>query len=215
VAADGEREPKVSRAAALRLSQYLRAIAALADGDEPISSESLAAEAGGSAAQVRRDLAALGHLGQRGVGYEAASLAGAIRRTLGVDRRWRAVLVGVGDLARALVKYRGLAAHGFDLSALFDASPKVIGTAVGGLRVEPMASLKAHVVKHDVELGIITVPAEAAQGVAEALVAAGVKGLMNFAPVRLKVNRRVPVVAVDLALQLQQLAFLVHFGDGG
>ena len=206
-------ENRVSRAAAQRLSQYLRAADSVASGDGLVSSVELADAVGVSAAQVRRDLASVGHLGQRGVGYDVASLTAAIRRTLGVDRRWRAVLVGVGNLARALVKYRGFSAHGFDLVGLYDTAPRIVGTTIGELRVEPMSQLAESLKGNRAELGILTVPAEAAQATAEALVAAGVRGLMNFAPVRLRVPDHVAVVAVDLAIQLQQLAYLVHFSD--
>jgi redox-sensing transcriptional repressor len=206
-------DAKVSRAAAQRLCQYLRVTGTVANRGALVSSTELADAVGVSAAQVRRDLASLGHLGQRGVGYDADGLTSAIRARLGVDRRWRAVLVGVGHLAKALVKYRGLGEHGFDLVGLYDSAPGVVGTSIGGLKVEAVTSLASRVKKLKAELGIITVPAESAQGVADALVSAGLKGLMNFAPVRLKVPSSVQVISVDLAIQLQQLAFRVHFGE--
>jgi redox-sensing transcriptional repressor len=206
-------EAKVSRAAAQRLSQYLRVTGTHTNRGGLVSSTELADAVGVSAAQVRRDLAALGHLGQRGVGYDADGLTSAIRKHLGVDRRWRAVLVGVGHLAKALVKYRGLGEHGFDLVGLYDSAPGVIGSSIGGLKVEAVTSMARLVKKLRAELGIITVPAESAQSVADALVGAGLKGLLNFAPVRLKVPSKVQVISVDLAIQLQQLAFRVHFGE--
>ncbi len=208
-------EAKVSRAAAQRLSQYLRVTGTLTNRGGWLSSGELADAVGVSAAQVRRDLAALGHLGQRGVGYDANGLTSAIRKRLGVDRRWRAVLVGVGHLAKALVKYRGLSEHGFDLVALYDSAPAVIGSTVSGLKVEAVSNMTSSIKKLKAELGIITVPAESAQGVADTLVNAGLKGLMNFAPVRLRVPSKVQVISVDLAIQLQQLAFRVHFGESG
>lgn len=208
-------EGKLSRAAAQRLSQYLRFARTLADADDTVSSVELAEGVGVSAAQVRRDLAALGHLGQRGVGYDAAGLVEALRKAIGVDRRWRVVLVGVGNLAKALLKYRGFAAHGFDVVGLFDTSPGTIGTTVEGLTVEPVANLTAAVKRLKAELGVLTVPAESAQLVADAAVNAGLKGLMNFAPVRIKVPPSVSVVPVDLAIQLEQLAFAVHFHEAG
>jgi redox-sensing transcriptional repressor len=204
-------EGKLSRAAAQRLSQYLRFARTLAEADGTVSSVELAEAVGVSAAQVRRDLASLGHLGQRGVGYDAGGLVSALRKAIGVDRRWRVVLVGVGNLAKALLKYRGFADHGFDVVGLFDSSPAAIGTQVEGLTVEPTATLAAAVKRLRAELGVLTVPADAAQPVADAMVAAGLKGLMNFAPVRIKVPTGVSVVPVDLAIQLEQLAFAVHF----
>jgi redox-sensing transcriptional repressor len=204
---------KLSRAAAQRLSQYLRFARTLAEADGTVSSVELAEAVGVSAAQVRRDLAALGHLGQRGVGYDAAGLVQALRKAIGVDRRWRVVLVGVGNLAKALLKYRGFGEHGFDVVGLFDTSPTAIGRVVEGLTVEPMATLAGSVKRLRAELGVLTVPADAAQSVADAMAAAGLKGLMNFAPVRIKVPTGVRVVPVDLAIQLEQLAFAVHFHE--
>lgn len=206
-------EGKLSRAAAQRLSQYLRFARALASDDGTVSSVELAEAVGVSAAQVRRDLGTLGHLGQRGVGYDSAGLVSALRRALGVDRRWRVVLVGVGNLARALLRYRGFADHGFDLVGLFDSSPATSGTVVEGLKVEPMTNLAPAVKRLRAELGILTVPADAAQSVADAMVDAGLKGVMNFAPVRLKLPAGVSVIPVDLAIQLEQLAFAVHFHE--
>jgi redox-sensing transcriptional repressor len=193
------------------MSQYLRLARALTEADGTVSSVQLAESVGVSAAQVRRDLAMLGHLGQRGVGYDAAGLVMALRKALGVDRRWRAVLVGVGNLARALLKYRGFAEHGFEIVGLFDSALSLQGTTVEGLTVEPMTDLESAVQRLRAELGILTVPSESAQAVADSMVAAGLKGLMNFAPVRLRVPPKISVESVDLAIQMEQLAFAVHF----
>jgi redox-sensing transcriptional repressor len=190
------------------LSQYLRCIPAGGDPNT-ISSSQLAEAVGVSDAQVRRDIAALGHLGQRGVGYDARALADAIRRTLGIDRPWSAVLVGVGNLARALLKYRGFRQQGFEIVALFDSDIAKIGQVVEGLSVLPLEQVAARVRADKVELGVLTVPAEAAQGVADLLCGAGVKGLLNFAPTLLRVPEPVSVVSVDLSVQFEQLAFLV------
>ena len=206
-------DARLSRAAAQRLSQYLRCLAAPTRNGGTVSSVDLARLVGVSAAQVRRDLAALGHLGQRGVGYEAAGLATAIRRTLGIDRTWRAVLVGVGNLARALLRYRGFRDQGFLIVGLFDSDPAKIGQVVEGLTVEPAWTIPSRVPAVKAELGVLTVPSDPAQGVADVLVAAGVKGLLNFAPVLLRTPPAVKVVTVDLAIQLEQLAFLVQLHD--
>jgi redox-sensing transcriptional repressor len=161
-----------------------------------VSSLQLARAVGVSDAQVRRDLAALGHLGQRGVGYDAAALGVAIRRALGIDRTWRAVMVGVGNLARALLRYRGFREQGFEVVGLFDNDPQKAGQPVEGLVVEPVARIGERVPALRAELGVLTVPSDAAQGVAEALIAAGVKGLLNFAPVLLRLPPSVRVVTV-------------------
>ena len=205
-----EPESRLSRATAHRLSQYLRCLRAESLSPGTISSIELAAAVGISAAQVRRELAALGHLGQRGIGYDAAGLATAIRRTLGIDRTWRAVIIGVGNLARALLRYRGFGEQGFQIVGLFDSDPKKVGQPVEGLVIETVSTIPQRIPALAAELAILTVPSESAQAVADQLIAAGVKGLMNFAPVLLRVPPRVQLVSVDLAIQLEQLAFLVQ-----
>jgi redox-sensing transcriptional repressor len=202
---------QLSRATAERLSHYLRCAIHHPAGS-PLSSSRLASEVGVSDAQVRRDLAALGHLGQRGVGYDAAALAAAIRHTLGTDRGWRAVLVGVGNLARALLRYRGFRDQGFEIVGLFDIAAEKIDHDVEGLRVHPVRELVERVGVLKAELGVISVPSEAAQSVADGLVRAGVKGLLSFAPTVLRVPPAIQVVNVDLAIQFEQLAFLVKHG---
>lgn len=208
-----DRDQRLSRAAAHRLSLYLRCVAVWpADGGK-VSSGRIAAAVGVSDAQVRRDLAALGHLGQRGIGYEAKELASAIRAALGINRTWRAVLIGVGNLARALLRYQGFRAQGFEIVGLFDADSSKVGQSVEGLKVEPADKLGERVSALGAELGVLTVPGEVAQGVADVLAAAGVRGILNFAPVVLRLPPSVRLVTVDLAIQLEQLAFLVQHGD--
>ena len=208
-----ERGQRLSRAAAQRLSLYLRCVTGWQADGEKASSGRIAEAVGVSDAQVRRDLAALGHLGQRGVGYDARELATAIRTALGIDRPWRAVLVGVGNLGRALLKYQGFRAQGFEIVGLFDSDPAKVGPQVEGLAVEPVAGMTARAAALRAELGVLTVPGDAARAVAEALVAGGVRGILNFAPVVLKLPRHVRLVTVDLAIQLEQLAFQVQHGD--
>jgi redox-sensing transcriptional repressor len=180
---------------------------------EKVSSGRIAEAVGVSDAQVRRDLAALGHLGQRGVGYDARELANAIRTALGIDRSWKAILVGVGNLGRALLKYQGFRAQGFEIVGLFDSDSAKVGQEVEGLIVEPVSALTERVAALQAELGVLTVPGDTAHAVADALVAAGIRGILNFAPVVLKLPRRVRLVTVDLAIQLEQLAFQVQHGD--
>lgn len=208
-----ERGQRLSRAAAQRLSLYLRCVSGWPADAETVSSGRIAEAVGVSDAQVRRDLAALGHLGQRGVGYDARELASAIRAALGIDRQWRAVLIGVGNLGRALLKYHGFRAQGFAIVGLFDSDPAKVGQEVEGLRVEPVSALAERLAALQAELAVLTVPAETAQAVAEALAAAGIRGILNFAPVVLKLPRHVRLVTVDLAIQLEQLAFQVQHGE--
>jgi redox-sensing transcriptional repressor len=206
-------EPRLSRASVGRLSLYLRRLeAVLRDGQQKISSGQLGEPLGTNDAQVRKDLANLGHLGHPGVGYPISDLILAIRRALGIDREWRVALVGVGNLARALLRYRGFQQHGFRVVALFDSDPSKIGQRVDGLEVHSLDAMPRVVAATSAELGLVTVPAEAAQPVADALVGAGIRGLLNFAPGILRVPPGVSLVSVDLTVQLEQLAFLVQVG---
>jgi redox-sensing transcriptional repressor len=209
-------DPRPSRATVGRLSLYLRRLEALLrEGTAKVSSGALGEALGVTDAQVRKDLAHLGHLGHPGVGYAAPELVAAIRRALGVDREWPTALVGVGNLARALLRYRGFAERGFRIVALFDADPAKVGHRVDGLEVHSPERMAAVVAATGAELGILSVPSESSQAVAEALVAAGVRGLLNFAPNVLRLPPWVSVVSVDLTVQLEQLAFLVQLADGG
>lgn len=201
----------MSRAAAHRLSLYLRCLAAWPSDAGKVSSGQIAESVGVNDAQVRRDLAALGNLGQRGIGYEVRDLILAIRQTLGIDRTWRAVIVGVGNLARALLRYQGFRAQGFEIVGLFDSDSDKIGKVVEGLAIEPLSKLSERIASQRAELGVLTVPAASAQAVAESLARAGIRGILNFAPRLLKLPPHVKVVPVDLAIQLEQLAFQVQF----
>ena len=204
--------PPLSRASAGRLSLYLRCLEGCErEGANKVSSGQLGESLGVSDAQVRKDLACLGNLGQPGIGYSTSDLVAAIRHALGIDREWNAVLVGVGNLARALLKYRGFQQQGFRIVALSDNDPSKIGQTIDNLLVGSMEKLRDTVRAGNVELGILTAPAEAAQAVADQLVAAGIRGILNFAPAVLKLPPGVSLVTVDLAVQLEQLAFLVQW----
>jgi redox-sensing transcriptional repressor len=177
-----------------------------------VSSGLLGKSLGITDTQVRKDLASLGSLGQPGIGYDVRELIAAIRSALGIDRDWQAALVGVGNLARALLRYDGFRERGFRIVCLFDSDPRKVGQVVEGLEVHPPEEMAAVVAATGAQLGVLTVPAEAAQVVAEKLIAAGIRGLLNFAPGVIRVPTGVSVVPVDLAVQLEQLAFLVHLG---
>jgi redox-sensing transcriptional repressor len=208
-------EPRLSRASAGRLSLYLRRLERfLGEGSATISSSRLGEALGITDAQVRKDLAYLGSLGLPGVGYPTRDLIAAIRRTLGIDRDWAVAVVGVGNLARALLRYRGFRQQGFRIVALFDADPAKVGQRVDGLEVHGPSQMAAVIRATGAELGLLTVPSEAAQAVADDLVAAGIRGVLNFAPVVLRLPPGVSLVTVDLTVQLEQLAFLVQWGAG-
>jgi redox-sensing transcriptional repressor len=133
---------------------------------------------------------------------------------LGIDRAWRIALAGVGNLARALLRYRGFRDQGFRIVALFDSDPAKVGQVVDGLAIHPPERMTSVIAATGAELGVLSVPSEAAQRVADDLVAAGVQGILNFAPVVLRLPPTVRLVSVDLTVQLEQLAFLVQLAKG-
>jgi redox-sensing transcriptional repressor len=211
----GENAPplssRLSRASVVRLSLYLRRLKQLhQDGAATVSSGQLGEPLSITDTQVRKDLAALGSFGQPGIGYPTQELIAVIRRTLGIDRSWAVVLAGVGNLARALLRYRGFQEQGFHIVALLDSDPQKVGQEIDGLEVKPLSEAAEVIRSTGAELGLLTVPAEAAQEVADVLVAAGVRGLLNFAPAVLRLPPKVSLVSVDLTVQLEQLAFLVQ-----
>jgi len=202
------RERPVPEATVARLPLYLRALVEMAEGGAAtVSSESLAEAAGVNSAKVRKDLSHLGSYGTRGVGYDVAYLIHQIRRELGLTQDWPVVIVGVGNLGHALANYRGFAERGFRTEALVDSDPSKVGEVVGGLVVRSVEDLPAIVGEHDVAIGVICTPAGAAQEVADLLLAAGVRSILNFAPVILSVPEGVSLRKVDLAIELQILAF--------
>ena len=196
-----------------RLSLYLRQLDALWRADRnTVSSRELGEALKLTDTQIRKDLAYFGQFGHPGVGYDVADLRATIRRILGTDRTWNVLLVGAGNLGMALSAYRGFAKKGFQLVAVFDSDPGKIGQSVPSnaeLIVQPLDEIPGTVAKKDIRLAINAVPAEAAQGVAELLIAAGIRGLFNFAPVNLNLGDKVAVASVDLAVQLEQLSFQV------
>lgn len=206
---------KPSRASVGRLSLYLRRLEMLyRDGAAKVSSRLLGEALGVSDAQVRKDLTYLGNLGHPGIGYDPPELIAAIRRALGINRVWPTILVGVGNLARALLRYQGFIERGFEFVALFDADPDKMGQVLEGLAVRSLESMPAVVRETRAELGVLTVPSPAAQTVAEALAAAGIRGVLNFTPQVLRLPPEISIVSVDLTVQLEQLAFLVQLGGG-
>jgi len=176
-------------------------------GAGTISSEALAEAAGVNSAKVRKDLSHLGSYGTRGVGYDVAYLIHQVRRELGLTQHWPIVIVGVGNLGHALANYRGFAQRGFRVAGLVDADPAKVGEAVGDLIVRHLDDLAAVVREHDIAMGVICTPASEAQSVADRLVAVGVRSILNFAPAVLSVRPGVSVRKVDLAIELQILAY--------
>lgn len=189
-----------------RLPVYLRVLnERAAMGQERISSEALAEQAGVSSAKLRKDLSALGSYGVRGVGYDIVTLADHVAGALGLEREWSVAIVGMGNLGRALATYGGIGVKGFDIKWLIDDDPRVVGTDVGGRVVVPFEALRPE--PGEGVIGIIATPATAAQQVADRLVVAGVRSILNFAPTVLTVPADVQVRGVDMAGELQILAF--------
>lgn len=193
-----------------RLSLYLRQLEAFKRKDRrTISSKQLGESLGLTDAQVRKDLAYFGQFGHPGIGYRVDELISQVKHILGTDKTWNVLLVGAGNLGRALMAYQGFDAKGFRLAAVFDSSPNLIGHQQGPFTIQPLSELHDTIQKQQIRLGIIAVPADFAQDVADQLVKAGIKGLLNFAPVSITVPQDVSLNAVDLAVQLEQIAFQV------
>jgi redox-sensing transcriptional repressor len=191
-----------------RLPLYLRALVEIAEaGGTTLSSVALAEATGLNSAKVRKDLSHLGSYGTRGVGYDVAYLIHQIRRELGLTQHWPIVIVGIGNLGHALANYRGFAERGFRTAALVDSDPAKIGEIVSGLPVRALEDLGAIAREHDALIGVIATPAAAAQQVADAMVDAGIRSILNFAPAALAVPEGVSVRKVDLAVELQILTY--------
>ncbi|HEX3998859.1 MAG TPA: redox-sensing transcriptional repressor Rex [Pirellulales bacterium] len=207
-------EGPAPKAVVSRLSLYLRELQHLVrDGQATTSSSHLGSLLGFTDAQVRKDLAYFGHFGYPGIGYRCDELIVAIRRILGTDQNWSVAIVGTGNLGRALLGYKGFGNQNFRIVAAFDVDPHKIGTTVDGVRVFHIDDAASVVKQHRIRLAMIVVPAAAAQTVADKLVAAGVEGIVNFAPVTITLPEGVTQVGVDLAIELEQLSFAVARRD--
>jgi len=199
---------RIPEATVARLPLYLRSLVEVAESKtSTISSERLAEMAGVNAAKVRKDLSYLGSYGTRGVGYDVEFLLYQISRELGLTHDSPVVIVGLGNLGRALANYRGFGVRGFRVAALVDSDPEKIGRGIGGLTVRSMDDLPSITSEQAVTIGVIATPASVAQEVADRLVEAGVSSILNFAPVVLNVAPHVCLRKVDLSIELQILSF--------
>jgi redox-sensing transcriptional repressor len=200
--------PKIPEMTIRRLSVYTRCLLQLEeDGVKTISSEELAERFNLNSAQVRKDLAYFGEFGVRGTGYYVSGLKAELQKILGLDREWQVALVGFGNLGSALFNYRGFTRQGFRISAIFDDDPQKAGRTVEGVPILPLRELAPEAKGRSLQIGIVAVPAESAQTVADRLVAAGVKAILNFAPARLKIPKDVRLQNVDLSIELETLSF--------
>lgn len=200
----------VPKAVVSRLSLYLRELQHLIrEGSETTSSTQLGRLLGFTDAQVRKDLAYFGQFGYPGIGYRCDELIPAIKRILGTHREWPVALVGIGNLGRALLGYRGFGEQGFRVVAAFDVDPNKVGAVIEGVPVYALSDIAQIVQQYGIRLAIIAVPSAAAQSVADEVVKAGVDGVLNFAPVTISLPKEISTVGVDLAIELEQLAFSV------
>jgi redox-sensing transcriptional repressor len=208
---DPTRPDPIPNPAVRRLSLYLRQLEAFRRKDRrTVSSKQLGESLRLTDAQVRKDLAYFGQFGHPGIGYRVDDLIARVKHILGTDKTWNVILVGAGNLGRALSAYKGFEIKGFRLAAVFDNDPTKIGKRLGNFAIQPIDELKPTVQRIGVRLAILAVPGDVAQDVADRLIEAGVRGILNFAPVSLNVPQDAAVNAVDLAVQLEQLSFQVN-----
>ncbi|HET6251710.1 MAG TPA: redox-sensing transcriptional repressor Rex [Tepidisphaeraceae bacterium] len=212
---DPSRPESAPDPAVKRLSLYLRQLESIAKKDvTTISSRQLGESLSLTDAQVRKDLAYFGQFGHPGIGYRVDELIVQVRKILGTDKLWNVVLVGAGNLGRALLAYKGFDAKGFHMVAVFDNDASAVGRQIGTFTIQPLAELAKTAQQYNVRLAIMAVPADQAQEVADQLVGSGIRGLLNFAPVSLSVPDSVTLNSVDLAVQLEQLSFQVGSSSG-
>ncbi|MDY6881712.1 MAG: redox-sensing transcriptional repressor Rex [Desulfatiglans sp.] len=200
---------KVPDATIERLARYSRPLEILLKSDTRlISSEKLAKSCGVNPAQVRKDLAYFGEFGVRGVGYDVSVLLAEIKKILATDREWRLCIVGVGNLGSALVANENFGKRGYNVVAAFDSDPKKIGAILPcGLKIEPSKKIITAVTSLEIEIGVITTPPQTAQSVADLLMEAGIKAILNFAPIQVKAPECCTVENVDFTIKLEKLAY--------
>ena len=197
-----------------RLSLYLRFLEEFEQsGQATVSSEELARRGGTTSAQVRKDLSSFGSFGKRGLGYAVPELAQHLREILGLEREWRIIIIGAGNIGTALAQYRGFRQRGFRVIAVYDRDPKKVGTRWNGVLVRDIAQLADDAAASPPEIAVITVPADDAQSVVDLLVQSGVRGILNFAPAPLTVPSHVALKHVNMALELEGLSYALTNRD--
>ncbi|MSQ30075.1 MAG: redox-sensing transcriptional repressor Rex [Dehalococcoidia bacterium] len=191
-----------------RLPLYYRLLSRLdSEGRAVVSSQKLGEELGVTPAQIRKDLSYFGRFGKQGRGYSVARLLEELKAILGLDRRWKVVVIGIGRLGRAIASYPGFEGQGFDIIALYDAATSLVGTEIEGQRVRNVASLDSDLKKIAVDIGIVAVPVEFAQDVVDTLVDAGVHAILNYTPNRVQTPSNVEVRHINPVLFLQSMTY--------
>jgi redox-sensing transcriptional repressor len=199
---------KIADSTVRRLSLYLRSLEVFAEqGTDTISSEELAERGGTTSAQVRKDLSFFGSFGKRGLGYSVKELTDRLREILGLERDYRVTVLGAGNIGQALTRFRGFPLRGFHIVSVYDRDPAKIGSAWNGFDVRDETMLEADLAQAPVDIAIIVTPMEVAQEITDRLVGAGVKAILNFAPVQLRTPEDVVVKNVNLALELEALSY--------
>jgi redox-sensing transcriptional repressor len=191
-----------------RLPVYLRGLLFLSDQKQNISSRNLADFISVNDSQIRKDFSYFGVFGTPGVGYDIRKLIRQIKKMLNLSVSHKAALVGAGNLGSAILAYPGFRMYGFDIAAAFDNDPKKVGREINNVRIEDISSLRM-LKRRKISLAIIAVPRDAAQQTADALVKAGVKGILNFSPLRITVPKKVKVITIDIAMELARLPYYI------
>jgi redox-sensing transcriptional repressor len=199
---------RIAESTVRRLSIYLRFLEEFEErGLSTVSSEELARRGGTTSAQVRKDLSFFGSFGKRGLGYSVPELSAALREILGLGREWRVVIIGAGKIGAALAQYRGFRQRGYNIVAVYDSNPEKIGRSLEEIEIRDMARFEADVAAERPEIAVIAIPGEGAQEVLDRIVRAGIKAVLNFAPVQLHAPADVTVKAVNMAMELEGLSF--------
>ncbi len=199
-----------------RLPVYARALSELAArGESVVSSQALGELLDVTPAQIRKDLSYFGRFGKQGRGYNVASLLAKLQEILGIDRQWRLLLVGVGRLGQAIAEYGGFGPQGFHITAAFDANPSVVGSQVGGVEVQDIERLDSYLATNRIDIGIVAVPAHEAQQVVNKLVKAGIRAILNYAPITAHVPRDVAIRHIDPVLAMQSMTFYIKRAEPG
>src|SRR6266581_7980046 len=203
---------KISDSTVRRLSVYLRFLEQTTT--PTISSDELARLGVTTSAQVRKDLSLFGSFGKRGLGYAVPELSKQLREILGLGKQWRVCIIGAGKIGAALARYRGFAARGFIVTAVYDIDEAKIGKRFESLTVRPISELEKDAAKHEYDIAVVATPAESTPNVVKQVVRAGIKAILNFAPVQISVPSDVTVRTVNMAMELEGLSFaLSNRGD--
>ena len=199
-----------------RLPVYARALAELAAaGETVVSSQALGELLDVTPAQIRKDLSYFGRFGKQGRGYNVRGLLAKLREILGIDRQWRLALIGVGRLGQAIAEYGGFGPQGFEIVAAFDSNPGIVGSKVGGVEIHNTDRLDEFLRSTRVDIGIVAVPASEAQRVVDRLVEAGIRAILNYAPITAHVPRDVAIRHIDPVLAMQSMTFYIKRAEPG